>query len=136
MKNDLFSEDAFFRFDLEESATIEAVIVGSGAVAIFLYACHGNVITSKNGEPLVVFHGTDDYGFDTFDSEKSDDKLSFFTTNSKYIASTYTKFQPITSRQLRKYLIDNGAVELLKEGKYREFEKLFNTYYHNEDTIE
>ena len=93
-------------------------------------------VVDENGEPLVVFHGTDDYGFDTFDAEKSDDKLSFFTTNSKYIASTYTKFQPFISRQLRKYLIDNGAVELLKEGKYREFEKLFNTYYHNEGTIE
>lgn len=52
MKNDLFSEDAFFRFDLEESATIEAVIVGSGAVAIFLYACHG--IITANEEPLIT----------------------------------------------------------------------------------
>ncbi|MFA5203020.1 MAG: hypothetical protein WC708_01225 [Lentisphaeria bacterium] len=52
MKSDLFSKDSFFRFNLEELATIEAVIVGSGAVAIFLYACHG--IITANEESLVT----------------------------------------------------------------------------------
>jgi hypothetical protein len=75
MKNDLFSEDAFFRFDLEESATIEAVIVGSGAVAIFLYACHGNVITSKNGEPLVTKRSVGHLNTDDFSILWDEDDL-------------------------------------------------------------
>lgn len=50
--------DSFFRFMLEESATIEAVIVGSGAVAIFIYTRHKEIILespgSENKEPLTL----------------------------------------------------------------------------------
>ena len=56
MNSDLFSKDSFFRFTLEESAVIEAVIVGSGAVAIFIYVHDGEIVLSdsRGKEPLTV----------------------------------------------------------------------------------
>ena len=45
-------------------------------------------VVDENGEPLVVYHGSNEYGFSVFDPSKSDDKISLFASSSKWIAST------------------------------------------------
>ena len=45
-------------------------------------------VVDKNGEPLIVLHGTRSE-FSTIDFSKSDDKISFFATSSEDTASTY-----------------------------------------------
>lgn len=49
-------------------------------------------VVDKNGEPLVVYHGTSRkaYGFDTIDFSKSDDRISFFTSSNKTMSGSYT----------------------------------------------
>ena len=44
-------------------------------------------VVDENGEPLVVYHGTDSYGFDTF--SKSDDGISYFFSSRKSVAESY-----------------------------------------------
>ena len=44
-------------------------------------------VVDENGEPLVVYHGSDNYGFDTF--SKSDDGKSYFFSNRKSVAESY-----------------------------------------------
>lgn len=52
-------------------------------------------VVDENGEPRIVYHGSNQYGFDVFDPSHSDDKISLFASSSKWIASTYTNFQPL-----------------------------------------
>jgi hypothetical protein len=79
-------------------------------------------VVDDNGEPKIVYHGTDNYGFDVFDPLKADDKISLFTSDSKYIASTYTKHREL-GNLLRRRLIDENAIELIKN---KQFDKLKN----------
>jgi len=44
------------------------------------------------GRLKVLYHGTKEFGFTIFDTEKSDDKLSFFFTDSKDIAKSYANW--------------------------------------------
>lgn len=41
------------------------------------------------GNLMVVYHGSQDYGFTVFDNGKSDDNMSFFFTNSEDMANSY-----------------------------------------------
>ena len=43
----------------------------------------------KNGEPLIVYHGSNTKTFDALDFSKSDDGISFFTTSDRHVANTY-----------------------------------------------
>lgn len=42
-----------------------------------------------DGNLMVVYHGSKDYGFTTFDTSKSDDDMSLFFTNSADMANSY-----------------------------------------------
>ncbi len=46
-------------------------------------------VVDENGEPLVVYHGTNKFGFTVFDKEFSDDKTSIFFTDRVDIAKGY-----------------------------------------------
>ena len=81
-------------------------------------------VVDKNSEPLVVYHGSDSYGFDIFDPKMSDDKRSLFFSGSKFIASTYTKFEPLRNEVIRERLIKNNAIELIKNKDYDALKKL------------
>jgi len=58
-------------------------------------------VVDYNGEPLMVYHGSDNYGFREFDPLKADDKISLFSSSSRYIASTYTKHTELNNKVLR-----------------------------------
>lgn len=84
-------------------------------------------VIDENGEPLVVYHGSNDYGFDIFDPSKSDDKISLFASSSKWIASTYTNFQPIENKLIRNALLKGNAIPLIKNRDWKSLEKLLNS---------
>lgn len=46
-------------------------------------------VVDENGEPRIVYHGSDQYGFDVFDPSHSDDERSLFASGSEFIALTY-----------------------------------------------
>ena len=46
-------------------------------------------VIDENGEPMVVYHGTNKFGFTVFDKEFSDDKTSIFFTDRVDIAKGY-----------------------------------------------
>ena len=46
-------------------------------------------VVDENGEPMVVYHGTNKFGFTVFDKEFSDDKTSVFFTDRVDIAKGY-----------------------------------------------
>lgn len=54
---------------------------------------HASKVVDENGEPMVVYHGTQgDTKITKIDYSKSDDKISFFTTNDKnHTASSYSE---------------------------------------------
>ena len=54
---------------------------------------HASKVVDENGEPMVVYHGTPgDTKITKIDYSKSDDKISFFTTNDKnHTASSYSE---------------------------------------------
>lgn len=84
-------------------------------------------VVDENGEPLVVYHGSDSYGFNIFDPSKSDDKISLFASSSKWIASTYTSFQPLENAVVRNALLKGNAIDLIKNKDWKSLEKLINS---------
>lgn len=40
-------------------------------------------VVDENGEPRIVYHGSNQYGFDIFDPSHSDDKISLFASSSR-----------------------------------------------------
>lgn len=89
-------------------------------------------VVDKNGEPRIVYHGSDQYGFDIFDPRYSDDGRSLFASGSKYVASTYIKHdpQPHVHRSaynksemepVLKYLRRVGAEQFLTKQQYKLF---------------
>lgn len=42
-------------------------------------------------EPIKLYHGTRNFGFTRFDTEKSDDKISLFVTDNRRIAESYSR---------------------------------------------
>jgi hypothetical protein len=88
-------------------------------------------VVDENGEPLVVYHGSNKYGFDIFDPSKSDDKISLFTSSSKWIASTYTSFEPLENTLVKKALLKGNAIDLIKNEDWKSLERLINSVVDN-----
>ena len=84
-------------------------------------------VIDENGEPRVVYHGSNEYGFNIFDPSKSDDKISLFASSSKWIASTYTSFKPLENALVRKALLKGNAIDLIKNEDWKSLEKLINS---------
>lgn len=91
-------------------------------------------VVDENGEPRIVYHGSDQYGFDIFDPNHSDDKISLFASSSKYIASTYIKapkfnyvsrnsYNKTEMEPVLKYLRLIGAEQFLAKQQYDLFMK-------------
>lgn len=88
-------------------------------------------VIDENGEPRIVYHGSDQYGFDIFDPSHSDDKISLFASSSKWIASTYTNFKPLENTLVRKALLKGNAIDLIKNEDWKSLEKLINSVIDN-----
>ena len=88
-------------------------------------------VLDENGEPRIVYHGSDQYGFDIFDPSHSDDKISLFASSSKWIASTYTNFKPLENTLVRKALLKGNAIDLIKNEDWKSLEKLINSVVNN-----
>ena len=88
-------------------------------------------VVDENGEPLVVYHGSNKYGFNIFDPSKSDDKISLFTSSSKWIASTYTSFKPLENTLVKKALLKGNAIDLIKNEDWKSLERLINSVVDN-----
>lgn len=86
-------------------------------------------IVDQNDEPLIVYHGTDQYGFNIFDPNKSDDKISLFASSDKGIASTYTKFVSIANSTIRQKLIEGNAEKLIEWEQWNAVSKIINNIY-------
>ena len=54
-----------------------------------LLQTNSSKVVDENGEPMVVYHGTNKFGFTVFDKEFSDDKTSIFFTDRVDIAKGY-----------------------------------------------
>lgn len=91
-------------------------------------------VVDENGEPRIVYHGSNQYGFDVFDPSHSDDKISLFASSSKYIASTYIKaprfnyvsrnsYNKNEMEPVLKYLRLIGAEQFLAKQQYDLFMK-------------
>lgn len=88
-------------------------------------------VVDENGEPRIVYHGSNQYGFDVFDPSHSDDKISLFASSSKWIASTYTSFKPLENTLVRKALLKGNAIDLIKNEDWKSLEKLINSIIDN-----
>lgn len=88
-------------------------------------------VVDENGEPRIVYHGSDQYGFDIFDPSYSDDKISLFASSSKWIASTYISYKPLENTLVRKALLKGNAVDLIKNEDWKSLEKLINSIIDN-----
>lgn len=88
-------------------------------------------VIDENGEPRIVYHGSNQYGFDVFDPSHSDDKISLFASSSKWIASTYTNFKPLENTLVRKALLKGNAIDLIKNEDWKSLEKLINSIINN-----
>lgn len=88
-------------------------------------------VVDENGEPRIVYHGSNQYGFDIFDPSHSDDKISLFASSSKWIASTYTNFKPLENTLVRKALLKGNAIDLIKNEDWKSLEKLINSVIDN-----
>ena len=56
---------------------------------ISLLQTNSSKVVDENGEPMVVYHGTNKFGFTVFDKEFSDDKTSIFFADRVDIAKGY-----------------------------------------------
>lgn len=84
-------------------------------------------VVDENGEPLVVYHGTkNNVKIDKVDLSKSDDLISFFTTNDKYhTANSYTESGIDTGNSHLDEIINNileyeGTADYTKVKQYIE----------------
>lgn len=76
-------------------------------------------VVDENGEPRIVYHGSDQYGFDVFDPSRSDDKRSLFAAGSKFIASTYRLNYTYNIPQgVLNILYNNNAIEALQNNDF------------------
>lgn len=95
------------------------------------YTNNVSKVVDENGEPRIVYHGSNQYGFDVFDPSHSDDKISLFASSSKWIASTYTNFKPLENTLVRKALLKGNAIDLIKNEDWKSLEKLINSIINN-----
>ena len=56
----------------------------------FINPVNSSKVVDENGEPLVVYHGTTQFGFTEVDFDKVDDKISFFASDNINVAQTYS----------------------------------------------
>lgn len=76
-------------------------------------------VVDENGEPRVVYHGSNQYGFDVFDPSHSDDKRSLFAAGSKFVASTYRLNYTYNIPQgVLNILYNNNAIEALQNNDF------------------
>lgn len=76
-------------------------------------------VVDENGEPRIVYHGSDQYGFDVFDPSHSDDKRSLFAAGSKFVASTYRLNYTYNIPQgVLNILYNNNAIEALQNNDF------------------
>lgn len=52
---------------------------------------HASKITDENGEPLVVYHGDENSGYDKFERQPSSHTHGFWATENRRVAAGYTK---------------------------------------------
>mgnify|MGYP006391740705 CR=1 FL=1 len=90
-------------------------------------ANNASKVVDENGEPLVVYHGSDSYGFNIFDPSKSDDKISLFASSSKWTASTYANFKPLENVAVKNALLKGNAIDLIKNKDWKSLETLINS---------
>lgn len=89
-------------------------------------------VVDENGEPRIVYHGSDQYGFDVFDPSHSDDERSLFASGSKFIASTYrSNFGDYInggglSQNILNALRYNNAIEALQKNDFNRVDVILN----------
>lgn len=69
----------------------------------------------ENGNLKVMYHGSKHAGFHVFDSQMSDDNISFFFTDSNDVASSYSRSKEVyeargfnTAKEMNKFLAEIG----------------------------
>nr|DAK84496.1 MAG TPA: ATP dependent DNA helicase [Caudoviricetes sp.] len=92
-------------------------------------------VVDKNGEPLVVYHGTkNNVEINKVDLSKSDDLISFFTTNDKYhTANSYTESGINTGNSSLDSIIEN-IIEYEGAADYTKVKQYIETAIHNSET--
>lgn len=89
-------------------------------------------VVDENGEPRIVYHGSDQYGFDVFDPSYSDDERSLFAAGSEFIASTYrSNFDDYKnggglSQNILNALRYNNAIEALQKNDFNRVDVILN----------
>lgn len=89
-------------------------------------------VVDENGEPRIVYHGSDQYGFDVFDPSYSDDKRSLFAAGSEFIASTYRRNSDdyINGSGLSQNILNalryNNAIEALQKNDFNRVDMILN----------
>lgn len=89
-------------------------------------------VVDENGEPRIVYHGSDQYGFDVFDPSHSDDERSLFASGSEFIASTYrSNFGDYIngsglSQNILNALRYNNAIEALQKNDFNRVDMILN----------
>lgn len=89
-------------------------------------------VVDDNGEPRIVYHGSDQYGFDVFDPSHSDDERSLFASGSEFIASTYRrnfgdyKNGSGLSQNILNALRYNNAIEALQKNDFNRVDVILN----------
>ena len=66
------------------------------------YAIEQGFETDEDGEPDLLFHGTDSFGFTKIDTSKSDDKATFWATPNAGVAGSYYANSNYRVRQIGK----------------------------------
>ena len=91
-------------------------------------------IVDENGEPLVVYHGTKNgVKINNIDLSKSDDSISFFTTNDKYhTANSYTESGINTGNSNLDTIIEN-IIEYEGDANYTKVKQYIETGIHNSE---
>ncbi len=91
-------------------------------------------VVDENGEPLVVYHGTkNNTEINKIDLSKSDDSISFFTTNDKYhTANSYTESGINTGNSHLDEII-NDILEYEGIANYTKVKQYIETTIHNSE---
>lgn len=92
-------------------------------------------VVDENGEPLVVYHGTkNNVEINKVDLSKSDDSISFFTTNDKYhTGNSYTESGINTGNSSLDTIIEN-IIEYEGAADYAKVKQYIETSIHNSET--
>lgn len=100
-------------------------------------------VRDEDGNLKVMYHGTDEAGFFEFDPSKSDDGISLFVTDNRYVAATYmesdsdNEFNPYhpstvdmnTYEGLKLRFEELGYEVVHENGEYRIFDPVDEEFY-------